>query len=42
MRVGYDGIPTDWQQSCEPLPQWAFDESVPSFAELPLPKQKGG
>ena len=28
MRVGYDGIPPMWQQSCEPLPQWAFDETI--------------
>jgi len=28
MRVGYDGIPPMWQQSCESLPQWAFDETI--------------
>jgi len=34
MRTGYDGIPPGWQGSCEPLPQWAFDESVRSLDEL--------
>lgn len=26
MRVGLDGIPTAWRQSCEPLPQWIWDD----------------
>lgn len=42
MRSGYDGIPEDWQQSCEPLPNWAFDESVPALLNLSFPDAQGG
>ena len=38
MRVGYEGIPLDWRQSCEPLPQWSFDETILALAELPIDK----
>ena len=27
MRVGQDGIPTAWRESCEPLPTWIFDDN---------------
>jgi len=35
MRAGHERIPSTWQQSCEPLPQWTFDEAILSLAELP-------
>ena len=33
VRVGFDLIPAAWKESCEPLPQWIFDESLHSLAE---------
>jgi ADP-ribosylglycohydrolase len=33
IRVGHDGIPSQWKQSCEPLPQWAFEESTPTITD---------
>lgn len=38
MRVGREGIPLDWQQSCELLPQWAFDGTILSLTEFPPDK----
>jgi ADP-ribosylglycohydrolase len=35
MRVGTEGIPLAWRQACEPIPQWVFDETILSLAELP-------
>jgi len=32
MRVGIEGVPPNWIQSCEPLPQWINDE-LPSLME---------
>lgn len=31
MRVGAAGLPAAWQQSCEPLPPWAFVEDIAAF-----------
>lgn len=35
MRVGYDGIPLNWQQACEPIPSWIFSEDIIPIDELP-------
>jgi len=32
MHVGVEGIPPDWIQSCEPIPQWIYDE-LPSLMD---------
>lgn len=33
VRVGFDLIPATWEESCEPLPQWIFDELLHSLTE---------
>lgn len=35
MHVGYEGIPSTWRESCEPIPPWVFDEAIIPIDSLP-------